>query len=158
MANPPALTSLSQTAVVVSSERAIGGVKVPLGLMANMWGSRGWGVVNRLGADSSPSKDHNTTMSPLASPKSPPRTSQDDVGVMDHAVGPSVAVDKLEDSRLVAEDDVEEGFGADGEVAGQESLHAYVHVVNCYPGISAGIRGRLTLWRIVDGLRRQLTA
>jgi len=79
-------------------------------------------------------------------------------GSLDHAVGPSVAVDKLEDSRLVAEDDVEEGFGADGEVAGQESLHAYVHVVNCYPGISAGIRGRLTLWRIVDGLRRQLTA
>lgn len=90
LANPPALTSLSQTAVVVSSERAIGGVKVPLGLMANMWGSRGWGVVNLLGADSSPSKDHNTTMSPLASPKSPPRTSQDDVGVMDGAAGSSI--------------------------------------------------------------------
>lgn len=52
LVNPPAPTNLSKAAVTVSGERGIGLGRVdggmPSGLMANLWGSRNWGYVNRL--------------------------------------------------------------------------------------------------------------
>ncbi|EEQ83720.2 SipA3 [Blastomyces dermatitidis ER-3] len=55
LANPPAHTSMSRVAVVVSTERGVG-VRfpdgtggIPTGMMANLWGSSHWGYVNRLG-------------------------------------------------------------------------------------------------------------
>ncbi|KAF2208811.1 hypothetical protein CERZMDRAFT_48533 [Cercospora zeae-maydis SCOH1-5] len=58
LANPPAATNLSHTAVVVSGERGIGlgrpdGSGMPSGILANLWGSSNWGHVNRLGEDGS---------------------------------------------------------------------------------------------------------
>ncbi|KAJ5157243.1 uncharacterized protein N7482_008343 [Penicillium canariense] len=52
LANPPAPTSMSKAAVVVSSERGIGLGLVdstggmPSGMMANLWGSSNWGFIN----------------------------------------------------------------------------------------------------------------
>jgi hypothetical protein len=54
LANPPAPTNLSKTAVIASGERgagigrsdATGGM--PSGIMANVWGSSNWGYINRL--------------------------------------------------------------------------------------------------------------
>lgn len=52
LANPPAPTNLSKTAVAVSGDRGIGISQIdggiPSGLMANLWGSTNWGYVNRL--------------------------------------------------------------------------------------------------------------
>ncbi|CAI7600939.1 unnamed protein product [Penicillium bialowiezense] len=54
LANPPAPTSMSKAAVVVSNERGIGlGVSdstggMPSGMMANLWGSSNWGFMNKL--------------------------------------------------------------------------------------------------------------
>lgn len=54
LANPPAPTNLSKSAVIVSGERGIGIGKsdatggMPSGIMANLWGSSNWGYVNRL--------------------------------------------------------------------------------------------------------------
>ncbi len=54
LANPPAPTNLSKTAVVVSGERgtdvgrADGTGGMPSGMMANLWGSTNWGHINRL--------------------------------------------------------------------------------------------------------------
>ncbi|KAI9803728.1 MAG: SNF1-interacting protein [Piccolia ochrophora] len=54
LANPPAPTNLSKTAVVVSGERGIGiGLSdvtggMPSGIMANLWGSSNWGYINRI--------------------------------------------------------------------------------------------------------------
>lgn len=53
LANPPAPTSMSKAAVVVSNERGIGlGVSdstggMPSGMMANLWGSSNWGFLNK---------------------------------------------------------------------------------------------------------------
>lgn len=53
LANPPAPTSMSKAAVVVSSERGIGLGMVdktggmPSGMMANLWGSSNWGFINK---------------------------------------------------------------------------------------------------------------
>ncbi|KAJ5398889.1 hypothetical protein N7465_009378 [Penicillium sp. CMV-2018d] len=53
LANPPAPTSMSKAAVVVSNERGIGlGVSdstggMPSGMMANLWGSSNWGFMNK---------------------------------------------------------------------------------------------------------------
>jgi hypothetical protein len=54
LANPPAPTNLSKSAVILSGERGVsigrsdatGGM--PGGMMANLWGSSNWGYVNRL--------------------------------------------------------------------------------------------------------------
>lgn len=59
LANPPAPTNLSHTAVIVSGERDLGpsradGSGMPSGLMANLWGSTNWGYVNWLGENSKP--------------------------------------------------------------------------------------------------------
>ncbi|CDM33777.1 hypothetical protein DTO013E5_1535 [Penicillium roqueforti] len=57
LANPPAPTSMSKAAVVVSNERGIGiGVSdstggMPSGMMANVWGSSNWGFMNKLRRD-----------------------------------------------------------------------------------------------------------
>ncbi|PGH17322.1 hypothetical protein AJ79_01206 [Helicocarpus griseus UAMH5409] len=54
LANPPAPTSMSRAAVIVSSERGVGvrisdGIGgIPSGMMANLWGSSNWGYVNKL--------------------------------------------------------------------------------------------------------------
>ena len=53
LANPPAPTNLSSTAVIVNGERGIGIGRdasggIPSGLMANVWGSTNWGFLNRL--------------------------------------------------------------------------------------------------------------
>lgn len=53
LANPPAPTSMSKAAVIVSNERGIGLGQadstggMPSGMMANLWGSSNWGFVNR---------------------------------------------------------------------------------------------------------------
>ncbi|KAI9822042.1 MAG: SNF1-interacting protein [Thelocarpon impressellum] len=54
LANPPASTNLSKTAVLVSGERGMGVGRsdvtggMPSGMMANLWGSSNWGYINRL--------------------------------------------------------------------------------------------------------------
>ncbi len=53
LANPPAPTSLSKTAVVVAGERGLGAGTgdtsgISTGVLANMWGSSDWAFVNRL--------------------------------------------------------------------------------------------------------------
>ncbi|ODH52297.1 hypothetical protein GX48_01615 [Paracoccidioides brasiliensis] len=54
LANPPAPTSMSRAAVIVSSERGVGIrmsdglVGIPNGILANLWGSSNWGYVNKL--------------------------------------------------------------------------------------------------------------
>lgn len=54
LANPPAPTNLSKSAVIVSGERGIGIGRsdatggMPSGIMANLWGSSNWGYMNRL--------------------------------------------------------------------------------------------------------------
>lgn len=53
LANPPAPTNLSKSAVIVSGERGIGIGRsdasggMPSGIMANVWGSSHWGYINR---------------------------------------------------------------------------------------------------------------
>ncbi|KAI5369407.1 Putative pleckstrin domain, PH-like domain superfamily, AH/BAR domain superfamily, VASt [Septoria linicola] len=84
LANPPAATNLSHTAVVVSGERGIGlgradGSGVPSGILANLWGSNNWGHVNRLG-------DESSVRRPTSRPSSPSRAvsiSQDDSIIRD---------------------------------------------------------------------------
>ncbi|EME48727.1 hypothetical protein DOTSEDRAFT_40016 [Dothistroma septosporum NZE10] len=85
LANPPAATNLSHTAVVVSGERGIGlgradGSGMPSGILANLWGSSNWGYVNRLGDDLKPRKPFPTKNSPRLRAMS---ISQDDCIVMD---------------------------------------------------------------------------
>ncbi|KAI4210401.1 MAG: hypothetical protein LQ351_006768 [Letrouitia transgressa] len=54
LANPPAPTNLSSTAVVVNGERGLGQGRldatggIPSGVMANVWGSSNWGFLNQL--------------------------------------------------------------------------------------------------------------
>ena len=54
LANPPAPTNLSATAVIVNGEQSVGMGRadasggIPSGLMANVWGSSNWGYLNRL--------------------------------------------------------------------------------------------------------------
>lgn len=54
LANPPTPTSMSRIAVLVSSERGIGMWQadntrtIPTGMMANVWGSSQWGMINKL--------------------------------------------------------------------------------------------------------------
>ncbi|KAL2043051.1 hypothetical protein N7G274_004110 [Stereocaulon virgatum] len=54
LANPPAPTNLSSTAVIINGEKGIGIGRtdasggMPSGIMANVWGSSNWGHLNRL--------------------------------------------------------------------------------------------------------------
>jgi VAD1 Analog of StAR-related lipid transfer domain/BAR domain of APPL family/PH domain len=73
LANPPAPTSLSKAAVVVTGDRAMipgsnGGT--PGGLMANSWGTNNWGYLNRLERGELDSSD--SKLSPPPSPFKPP--------------------------------------------------------------------------------------
>ena len=90
LANPPAPTNLSHTAVVVSGERGMtlggkaDGGGMPSGIMANLWGSSNWGYVNRLGDEpAKPQLPHQRTVSQPPSPAHTKHRSIDDVGVMD---------------------------------------------------------------------------
>lgn len=86
LANPPAPTNLSHTAVIVSGERGVGLGRgaddsgMPSGIMANLWGSSNWGFVNRIGEDPGQQR-------PAPQPVSPPlgasSVTQDDLGIMD---------------------------------------------------------------------------
>jgi hypothetical protein len=82
LANPPAPTNLSHTAVVVSGERKIkisreDGSSMPSGILANLWGSTNWGYINRLGDDTKSDQ----TMQIQARKAS--GTSRDDSEIMD---------------------------------------------------------------------------
>ncbi|TKX23540.1 hypothetical protein C1H76_4052 [Elsinoe australis] len=88
LANPPAPTSLSKTAVVVSGERGIriaqgDGSGMPGGVMANFWGSEKWGTVNRLERDGV--RTPKRIASQPVTPELPSLAVKavDDVGVMD---------------------------------------------------------------------------
>ncbi|KAK2857285.1 hypothetical protein FQN49_004848 [Arthroderma sp. PD_2] len=54
LVNPPAPTSMSRVAVIVNAERGIGmgptetANSIPTGMMANLWGSSQWAMVNQL--------------------------------------------------------------------------------------------------------------
>lgn len=84
LANPPAPTNLSKTAVVVSGERGVGlgGSEngTPGGLMANLWGSANWGYINRLERQEVKPSATSPSGSPVVQPV---LHSMDDVGVMD---------------------------------------------------------------------------
>ncbi|KAK5126833.1 hypothetical protein LTR08_004660 [Meristemomyces frigidus] len=86
LANPPAATNLSHTAVVVSGERGVGlgrgsdGTGTPSGLMANLWGSSNWGYVNRIGDEPAQQR---TASQPAGSPLRPSPMSHDDVDIRD---------------------------------------------------------------------------
>ncbi|PQE18671.1 PH domain-containing protein [Rutstroemia sp. NJR-2017a BVV2] len=77
LANPPAPTNLSKSAVIVSGERGIGIGRsdatggMPSGIMANLWGSTNWGYVNRLEKGDIKSPSPGTRSTP-ASPKIKP--------------------------------------------------------------------------------------
>ena len=64
LVNPPAPTSMSRVAVIVISERGIGAgladsTGVSSGVMANLWGSSNWGLINKLEqAESLPSRSN----------------------------------------------------------------------------------------------------
>ncbi|KAJ5042743.1 uncharacterized protein L3040_004140 [Drepanopeziza brunnea f. sp. 'multigermtubi'] len=55
LANPPAPTNLSKSAVIISGERGIGVGRsdatggMPSGIMANLWGSSNWGSMSQIG-------------------------------------------------------------------------------------------------------------
>ncbi|EMD00482.1 hypothetical protein BAUCODRAFT_28837 [Baudoinia panamericana UAMH 10762] len=86
LANPPAPTNLSHTAVVVSGERGVSlsgrgadGSGMPSGIMANLWGSSNWGYVNRLGdAPKREPQPADSSVTPRAV-----SVSQDDLSIMD---------------------------------------------------------------------------
>lgn len=90
LANPPAPTNLSHTAVVVSGERGLGlggskadGSGMPSGILANLWGSSNWGYVNRLGDDVAKPSSAPRSVSQPPSPQPSITRTVDDVGVMD---------------------------------------------------------------------------
>jgi BAR domain of APPL family/PH domain len=75
LANPPVPTTLSKSAIVVGAERAIpisesGDGHIPVGLMANVWGSSNWSYVNRLERNSGSDQDRKllTSRPPSRSP------------------------------------------------------------------------------------------
>lgn len=86
LANPPAPTNLSKSAVIVSGERGIsigrsdatGGM--PSGIMANLWGSSNWGYVNRLerGEIKNASPSRSTAPSPSIQPLETPKAGADE--------------------------------------------------------------------------------
>ncbi|TKA77329.1 hypothetical protein B0A49_02123 [Cryomyces minteri] len=95
LANPPAPTNLSKTAVVVSGERGVdlgrsditGGM--PSGIMANLWGSTNWGYINRLErGEIRPGQDRvaSNPSSPAQRPIEPPAEA---VAKMDEALDTS---------------------------------------------------------------------
>lgn len=85
LANPPAPTNLSHTAVVVSGERKIkisreDGSSMPSGILANLWGSTNWGYINRIGDDSK------SDQMPQIQARKASGTSRDDSEIMDSMI------------------------------------------------------------------------
>jgi hypothetical protein len=85
LANPPAPTNLSKSAVIVSGERGIGIGRsdatggMPSGIMANLWGSSNWGFVNRLEQDGSkPYLGQSMPPSPNIKPVTTPKPGVDE--------------------------------------------------------------------------------
>ncbi|KAI7347652.1 hypothetical protein KC320_g7106 [Hortaea werneckii] len=89
LANPPAPTNLSHTAVIVSGERGIGigraAEGMPSGIMANLWGSSNWGYVNRLGEDVARRQQSSSrpASSGIETKSRSPSVSRDDSSIMD---------------------------------------------------------------------------
>ncbi|KAI6880098.1 hypothetical protein KC360_g7476 [Hortaea werneckii] len=89
LANPPAPTNLSHTAVIVSGERGIGigrsAEGMPSGIMANLWGSSNWGYVNRLGEDVARRQRSSSrpASSGVETKSRSPSVSRDDSSIMD---------------------------------------------------------------------------
>ena len=77
LANPPAATSMSKAAVIVSSEKGIGLGQVdntggmPSGMMANLWGSSNWGFVNKFRHESLEQFEGDTSDQETQIPSSP---------------------------------------------------------------------------------------
>ncbi|CAG8973278.1 hypothetical protein HYALB_00000040 [Hymenoscyphus albidus] len=75
LANPPAPTNLSKSAIIVGGERGVGIGRsdatggMPSGMMANVWGSANWGYVNRL--EKNEAKVPSSTNSNSSVPPSP---------------------------------------------------------------------------------------
>jgi BAR domain of APPL family/PH domain len=90
MANPPIPTTLSKSAIVVSAERGLSLAQtddgnIPVGLMANVWGSSNWSYVNRLERNAntqvrnlSVSRPQSRAPSPSRSPVIPPDLKNDE--------------------------------------------------------------------------------
>ena len=82
LANVPAPTNLSATAVVINGERGIGLGRtdatggMPSGVMANVWGSSNWGFLNRLERDEAPGPVAPSPRLRSQTPSSPPKTAQ----------------------------------------------------------------------------------
>ena len=96
LANPPAPTTLSTMAVVISGERGIGlghtdkTGGMPGGIMANIWGSTNWGYINRLERGEfkqsleKHDKQEKSSLAPPATPVSkPPQTPGPNMSVQD---------------------------------------------------------------------------
>ncbi|KAI6708216.1 hypothetical protein JHW43_009255 [Diplocarpon mali] len=85
LANPPAPTNLSKSAVIVSGERGIGVGRsdatggMPSGIMANLWGSSNWGYINRL--EKGEIKSHAANTSVPESPALKPLETSPKLGV-----------------------------------------------------------------------------
>jgi hypothetical protein len=86
LATPPAPTSMSRVAVLVSNERGVGvGMAdstggIPSGMMANLWGSANWGFVNTFnldGARAREKKNSDDEGSPLKRSASPASDSKE---------------------------------------------------------------------------------
>lgn len=96
LANPPAPTNLSKTAVVVSGERGIGLGKtdtsgsMPNGILANLWGSSNWGYNNRLGA-AQISDSRNVTRTPSPKPPGEEESKTDDKLLVAPGTGTAVS-------------------------------------------------------------------
>lgn len=92
LANPPAPTSMSKAAVVVSSERGIGLGLVdstggmPSGMMANLWGSSNWGFINKFEAERKDKAEQKDTGGAVVS--SPASESSKDVSAQSNLPAP----------------------------------------------------------------------
>jgi hypothetical protein len=70
LANPPAPTNLSKSAVIVSGERGVGIGRsdatggMPSGMMANLWGTANWSYINRLEKQDAKSSSNNSAVPP----------------------------------------------------------------------------------------------
>ncbi|KAK4507529.1 hypothetical protein PRZ48_001264 [Zasmidium cellare] len=131
LANPPAATNLSATAVIVSGERGVGlgradGSGMPAGITSNIWGSSNWGYINRLGDDLKAKRSKPQPSSPTAVRAM--SISQDDSIIMDgmneapkqlepssefstspaHRKNLSIGTPSLSTTKPAAEDDAEE--------------------------------------------------
>ncbi|KAH8692869.1 putative transcription factor SipA3 [Talaromyces proteolyticus] len=89
LATPPAPTSMSKVAVLVSNERGIGvGLAdstggMPSGMMANLWGSANWGFVNTFKREGIRLRDKKSSDDDSVSPISkPPNTDTKGTGSM----------------------------------------------------------------------------